>query len=77
MPKKTTNELTGDGTGQPLPPADGKGGPRTTPATTSGGDGSRVVQLTRNAAGHQVGETFRADEAERLGILDLCRPFAA
>jgi len=39
---------------------------------TSGGG---VVQLTCNAAGHQVGETMPADRAKELGILDSTRPF--
>ena len=34
-----------------------------------------VLQLDRNAAGHQVGETFTPEEANRLGISAFCRPF--
>ncbi len=34
-----------------------------------------VVQLTSNAGGHQVGETFRREQAEQLGILGKCKPF--
>ncbi len=36
---------------------------------------SGVVQLTCNAKGHQFGETFKAADAKKLGILDKCKPF--
>lgn len=34
-----------------------------------------AVQLTRNIAGHQFGETMPRRRAEELGILDATRPF--
>ena len=39
------------------------------------GNASGTVQLTRNVAGRQYGETMPAERAEALGILDATRPF--
>lgn len=71
QPSELSEEITGDGSGQALPPIEDNQGEQTAPDPSA----DVVVQLTRNAAGHQFGETMKASRAEQLGILDSTRPF--
>lgn len=61
-----SDEITGDGSGEAPPPFEDNQGEQVSDPT---------VQLTRNAAGHQFGETMPRSRAEALGILDATRPF--
>lgn len=71
-PKANKDELLSLLPADDKPPIEDNPGMRAAPSVA---DSYTLVQLTRNAAGHLVGETFSRAGAKRLGILDHCRPF--